>query len=355
MSELTTKDLKILVELGRMGALNGATVETSSELVSGLEELLRVREAEPKSAYLFCPECSELHVDKLEADGTDWTKRRHRKHLCHSCGHVWQPFDFPTYGVPLPAKLIEAIASLSRSVEEVVQERDALREKVAEMEGASIVNKNAIRIQRERAEGAEVELVAQKEMHAVTAAQLADALMERSTILDARTVAEMVKTKTTIKLRSLDKITVDGLLTLVKLTGSGGHVNGVTKPEGWPFVVCAAVGSPGNEAAVDLLREFDGRLQALGAPLVANVAGGQYVPNYQELLQALEPFRKVAAVAGSFNPPLSVRHRLSGRALPVYQLEHPGPNEHEQCYAELTARDFENLHVVLTGEVPEGW
>jgi hypothetical protein len=120
--DLSTEQVRELLHLARGGAL----MEDIDLLAAALEELLRVRDAEPKPAILFCPKCSELHVDKLEEDGTDWTKRRHRKHLCHNknCKHVWQPFDFPTYGVQLPATLLEAMASLTQNVEELGQQRD---------------------------------------------------------------------------------------------------------------------------------------------------------------------------------------------------------------------------------------
>lgn len=153
--DLSTRDLEKLLELARSGsALSltkkvpcekcgtpfpgnatkcpqcGTLYEVDDLLTLALEELLRVRRAEPQPAFLFCPKCGELHVDKLEEDGTDWTKRSHRKHLCHnrSCGHVWQPFAFPTYGVPLPTQVVDAIASLNQIAMEAVQERDAQTE-----------------------------------------------------------------------------------------------------------------------------------------------------------------------------------------------------------------------------------
>lgn len=97
--EVSTLDLNRLVVLVADGKL---TEEHTTPLVLALQELLRVREAKPKPAVLFCQHCGKPHVDKLESSGIDWSKRSHRTHLCHHCGKTWQPFDFPTYGVALP-------------------------------------------------------------------------------------------------------------------------------------------------------------------------------------------------------------------------------------------------------------
>jgi len=41
-----------------------------------------------------CPMCGVLHVDQDE-----WaTTRLHRKHLCHGCGNIWQPYPVTTTG-----------------------------------------------------------------------------------------------------------------------------------------------------------------------------------------------------------------------------------------------------------------
>lgn len=59
-------------------------------------------ELAPVPVHVVCPQCQLPHVDKLEADGTDWRIRHHRKHLCHGCGNVWAPFPFHTVGVAHP-------------------------------------------------------------------------------------------------------------------------------------------------------------------------------------------------------------------------------------------------------------
>lgn len=56
--------------------------------------------------------------------------------------------------------------------------------------------------------------------------------------------------------------TVDQLITKAKLSGSGFALNGHTTPEGWPFTVLLAVGSPGNELALEFAREACAKLAA---------------------------------------------------------------------------------------------
>lgn len=43
--------------------------------------------------------CHHQHVDTDDETGAWATTRHHRKHLCHRCGHVWQPALVPTVGV----------------------------------------------------------------------------------------------------------------------------------------------------------------------------------------------------------------------------------------------------------------
>lgn len=54
----------------------------------------------------------------------------------------------------------------------------------------------------------------------------------------------------------LRHMTLDQLVTFVKLNGSALQQNGFTAPEGWPFIIVVAVASPGNELAVKLARKF---------------------------------------------------------------------------------------------------
>lgn len=61
----------------------------------------------PEPLVLLCPACGKQHIDTLEADGTDWSKRPHKKHLCKNtsegpdtgCGHLWSPRQTYTVGV----------------------------------------------------------------------------------------------------------------------------------------------------------------------------------------------------------------------------------------------------------------
>ena len=61
----------------------------------------------PEPLVLYCPQCSKQHIDTLEADGTDWSKRPHKRHLCKNtpegpdtgCGVLWAPRQTYTIGV----------------------------------------------------------------------------------------------------------------------------------------------------------------------------------------------------------------------------------------------------------------
>ncbi len=48
----------------------------------------------PIKMILYCPTCGHQHIDKGE-----WEHRRHRKHLCESCGGIWKPSNVYTVGV----------------------------------------------------------------------------------------------------------------------------------------------------------------------------------------------------------------------------------------------------------------
>lgn len=82
-------------------------------------------ETVPTPMLIFCPECSEQHIDEVEpmkgcpwcgklvpeSDPCDppadicshtrerWTNPPHRSHKCEHCGWVWRISDFPTRGV----------------------------------------------------------------------------------------------------------------------------------------------------------------------------------------------------------------------------------------------------------------
>lgn len=58
----------------------------------------------------------------------------------------------------------------------------------------------------------------------------------------------------------LRHLTLDQLVTYVKLNGSALLQDGQTTPEGWPFVLVVAVARPGNEKAVEYAREFAGKM-----------------------------------------------------------------------------------------------
>lgn len=46
--------------------------------------------------YLYCPECKCLHVDLQE-----WAHKRHHKHLCERCGHIFDEVHH-SFGINLP-------------------------------------------------------------------------------------------------------------------------------------------------------------------------------------------------------------------------------------------------------------
>lgn len=64
--------------------------------------------------------------------------------------------------------------------------------------------------------------------------------------------------------------TLDAMITTTKMEGSAAILHGYTTPERWPYVVVVAIGSPGNERALELAQEFHGKLRTAGATL--NVA-----------------------------------------------------------------------------------
>jgi hypothetical protein len=63
-------------------------------------------------------------------------------------------------------------------------------------------------------------------------------------------------------------MTMDGLVTFTKLHGSAFSMRGWTTPEGWPFTVMIAVGSPGNEALPQALLDTVAALASLKAAVV---------------------------------------------------------------------------------------
>ena len=64
----------------------------------------RVVLVKPIRMHLKCPACGCPHVDRLEADGVDWSQRPHRTHLCKpedgGCGGTFRVAMVCTVGVP---------------------------------------------------------------------------------------------------------------------------------------------------------------------------------------------------------------------------------------------------------------
>lgn len=101
---------------------------------------------------------------------------------------------------------------------------------------------------------------------------------------------------------ALRHLTIDQLVTKTKLSGCASGVTGYTTPESWPFVVTVAIGSPGNEPALEWAREFHAKL-AEAASFAAEVG------------RPLRPCPCGAAV--------DVLHNLCGTANEGYYVECP--------------------------------
>jgi hypothetical protein len=56
-------------------------------------------------------------------------------------------------------------------------------------------------------------------------------------------------------------LTLDQLVTTVKLQGSAVRITGMTTPEKWPFVLVVGVGKPGNELVLKYIQEFDDKME----------------------------------------------------------------------------------------------
>lgn len=68
----------------------------------------------------------------------------------------------------------------------------------------------------------------------------------------------------------LRHVTLDNLVTTTKRHGSCAEIRGWTTPEGWPFVIVAAVAKPGDEAVITLAQELREKLLASRAPVVVD-------------------------------------------------------------------------------------
>ena len=104
--------------------------QTAKDLHKRAADALESKVVIPLDMLLYCPSCGKQHVDEedmepckeecqyakdLSMQGSKcdgpcvymmegsprWTNPPHRSHLCHFCGCVWRPADFPTNGVLL--------------------------------------------------------------------------------------------------------------------------------------------------------------------------------------------------------------------------------------------------------------
>jgi hypothetical protein len=68
-------------------------------------------------------------------------------------------------------------------------------------------------------------------------------------------------------MEDVDGATLTAMVTYAKLRGSSMVVRGHTQPEGWPYWTVITVVKPGNEPALDAVRECEARLREL-SPIV---------------------------------------------------------------------------------------
>jgi len=80
-------------EDGKMPWFEVCISELQTEIIQLKADLEQARNAQVPTE-IRCPQCNLLHVDQDE-----WaTTRLHRKHLCHGCGNIWQPYPVTTTG-----------------------------------------------------------------------------------------------------------------------------------------------------------------------------------------------------------------------------------------------------------------
>lgn len=75
--------------------------------------------------------------------------------------------------------------------------------------------------------------------------------------------------------------TLDQLITHTKLNGSASSYWGHTTPEGWPYIVLLAVGSPQNMPALHLVANAQRDLAALVPPTQTDNPGATPAPGSQ--------------------------------------------------------------------------
>jgi hypothetical protein len=120
----------------------GQEKQTGAILDGFASDLAKVRNAQVPTE-IRCPKCGMLHVDQDE-----WaTTRLHRKHLCHGCGNIWQPYPVTTVGVDYHVGCNERINQLDydlawtkaqwqeagAEIETLTKRRDELLEMVAKL------------------------------------------------------------------------------------------------------------------------------------------------------------------------------------------------------------------------------
>lgn len=82
----------------------------------------------PVPMLLFCPRCSEQHID-LPNESQGWTNPPHATHTCQHCGLLWRPSNVETTGVAnIPALENKHVARIIASHPAHYQHHSATRE-----------------------------------------------------------------------------------------------------------------------------------------------------------------------------------------------------------------------------------
>ncbi len=100
MTNLARIHMKVVAKSGYRAdqVWTGITPEQYGQVVTLLE-------GRPLDLVLNCPVCHAQHIDApdkmhyIPGTAKEWDNPPHKSHLCHECGTIWRPADFPTNGV----------------------------------------------------------------------------------------------------------------------------------------------------------------------------------------------------------------------------------------------------------------
>lgn len=89
--------LEGILEIGKRDMTNtkyDPFFESASLALHNARVSMAINKHEPIPMLLYCPECSERHIDVGEFE-----TKPHHTHACQSCGLAWRPAIVPTVGV----------------------------------------------------------------------------------------------------------------------------------------------------------------------------------------------------------------------------------------------------------------